>query len=201
MKKIIFATGNADKMKEIREILAGLAAEILAMKEAGIQADIVEDGKTFEENAVIKATAISKLTGEIVLADDSGLEVDVLDGRPGVWSSSFGGEEGNHARNNLRMMEELRRAGVKPGDRPSARFRCVMVLAGNGRVLAEFSGSVEGYMLTEPAGEGGFGYDPLFVPEGYDRSFAQLPMEVKNSMSHRARALAQVVEWMKERRA
>jgi len=99
------------------------------------------------------------------------------------------------------MMEELRRAGVKPGDRPSARFRCVMVLAGNGRVLAEFSGSVEGYMLTEPAGEGGFGYDPLFVPEGHDRSFAQLPMEVKNSMSHRARALAQVVEWMKERRA
>ena len=96
------------------------------------------------------------------------------------------------------MMEELRRAGVKPGDKPSARFRCVMVLARNGSVLAEFSGSVEGHMLTKPAGEGGFGYDPLFVPEGHELSFAQLPMEVKNSMSHRARALAQVVEWMKE---
>mgnify|MGYP000819470576 CR=1 FL=1 len=154
-----------------------------------------------KENATLKALSASRCIPGVLLADDSGLEVDVLDGRPGVWSSSFGGEEGNHARNNLRMMEELRRAGVKPGDRPSARFRCVMVLAGNGRVLAEFSGSVEGYMLTEPAGEGGFGYDPLFVPEGYDRSFAQLPMEVKNSMSHRARALAQVVEWMKERRA
>ena len=201
MKRLIFATGNENKMKEIREIMEGLPVEILSMKEAGIEADIVEDGLSFEENALIKARAVCRLAGEMVLADDSGLEVDVLDGRPGVWSSSFGGEEGNHARNNLRMMEELRRAGVKPGDRPSARFRCVMVLAGNGRVLAEFSGSVEGYMLTEPAGEGGFGYDPLFVPEGYDRSFAQLPMEVKNSMSHRARALAQVVEWMKKRRA
>lgn len=188
-------------MREIREILGDLGYEILSMKEAGIDVEIEENGKTFEENALIKARAVAACCDDLVLADDSGLEVDVLDGRPGVWSSSFGGEEGNHARNNLRMMEELRRAGVKPGDRPSARFRCVMVLAGNGRVLAEFSGSVEGYMLTEPAGEGGFGYDPLFVPEGYDRSFAQLPMEVKNSMSHRARALAQVVEWMKERRA
>ena len=105
----------------------------------------------------------------------------MLGGRPGVWSSSFGGEEGNHARNNLRMMEALRRAGVKPGDKPSARFSCVMVLARNGSVLAEFSGSVEGHMLTEPAGEGGFGYDPLFVPDGHELSFAQLPMEVKNS--------------------
>ena len=201
-ERIVFATGNKDKMREIRMILSDLDLPILSMKEAGVSADIVEDGKTFLENALIKARAISRLLpNDVIMADDSGLEVDVLDGRPGVWSSSFGGEEGNHARNNLRMMEELRRAGVKPGDRPSARFRCVMVLAGNGRVLAEFSGSVEGYMLTEPAGEGGFGYDPLFVPEGYDRSFAQLPMEVKNSMSHRARALAQVVEWMKERRA
>ena len=178
---LVVATRNAHKTGEIRAMLAGKWE--------------VKDLSDYPQ-----APPVDEIPG-VLLADDSGLEVDVLDGRPGVWSSSFGGEEGNHVRNNLRMMEELRRAGVKPGDRPSARFRCVMVLAGNGRVLAEFSGSVEGYMLTEPAGEGGFGYDPLFVPEGYDRSFAQLPMEVKNSMSHRARALAQVVEWMKERRA
>lgn len=197
-KRLIFATGNAGKMREIREILGDLGYEILSMKEAGIDVEIEENGKTFEENALIKARAVAACCDDLVLADDSGLEVDVLDGRPGVWSSSFGGEEGNHARNNLRMMEELRRAGVKPGDKPSARFRCVMVLARNGSVLAEFSGSVEGRMLTEPAGEGGFGYDPLFVPEGHELSFAQLPMAVKNSMSHRARALAQVVEWMKK---
>ena len=195
MTDIYVATHNANKLREIGEILPGFAVH-------AEDPDVEETAPDFSGNALIKARAIAaRHMGDWVMADDSGLEVDVLDGRPGVWSSSFGGEEGNHARNNLRMMEELRRAGVKPGDRPSARFRCVMVLAGNGRVLAEFSGSVEGYMLTEPAGEGGFGYDPLFVPEGYDRSFAQLPMEVKNSMSHRARALAQVVEWMKERRA
>ena len=118
----------------------------------------------------------------------------MLDGRPGVWSSSFGGEEGNHARNNLRMMEELRRAGVKPGDRPSARFRCVMVLAGNGRVLAEFSGSVEGYMLTEPAGEGGFGYDPLFYLPDAGMTFAELSGARKNAVSHRGRALAALAD-------
>ena len=184
---LVVATRNAHKTGEIRAMLAG-KWEVKDLSDYPQAPPVDETGVTFTENATLKALSASKCIPGVLLADDSGLEVDVLDGRPGVWSSSFGGEEGNHARNNLRMMEELRRAGVKPGDRPSARFRCVMVLAGNGRVLAEFSGSVEGY-------------DPLFVPEGYDRSFAQLPMEVKNSMSHRARALAQVVEWMKERRA
>ena len=197
---LVVATRNAHKTGEIRAMLAG-KWEVKDLSDYPQAPPVDETGVTFTENATLKALSASRCIPGVLLADDSGLEVDVLDGRPGVWSSSFGGEEGNHARNNLRMMEELRRAGVKPGDRPSARFRCVMVLAGNGRVLAEFSGSVEGYMLTEPAGEGGFGYDPLFVPEGHELSFAQLPMEVKNSMSHRARALAQVVEWMKERRA
>ena len=183
---LVVATRNAHKTGEIRAMLAG-KWEVKDLSDYPQAPPVDETGVTFTENATLKALSASRCIPGVLLADDSGLEVDVL--------------EGNHARNNLRMMEELRRAGVKPGDRPSARFRCVMVLAGNGRVLAEFSGSVEGYMLTEPAGEGGFGYDPLFVPEGYDRSFAQLPMEVKNSMSHRARALAQVVEWMKERRA
>ena len=194
---LVVATRNAHKTGEIRAMLAG-EWEVKDLSDYPQAPPVDETGVTFTENATLKALSASRCIPGVLLADDSGLEVDGLGGRPGVWSSSFGGEEGNHARNNLRMMEELRRAGVKPGDKPSARFRCVMVLARNGSVLAEFSGSVEGHMLTKPAGEGGFGYDPLFVPEGHELSFAQLPMEVKNSMSHRARALAQVVEWMKE---
>lgn len=195
---LVVATRNAHKTGEIRAMLAG-EWEVKDLSDFPQAPPVEETGVTFTENATLKAVSASKYIPGVLLADDSGLMVDVLDGRPGVWSSSFGGEEGNHARNNLHMMEELRRAGVKAGDKPTARFRCVMVLAKDGKVLAEFSGSVEGHMLTELAGDGGFGYDPLFVPEGYDLSFAQLPMEVKNSMSHRARALAQVVEWMKKR--
>ena len=194
---LVVATRNAHKTGEIRAMLAG-EWEVKDLADYPQAPPVDETGVTFTENATLKALSASRCIPGVLLADDSGLEVDVLGGRPGVWSSSFGGEEGNHARNNLRIMEELRRAGFKPGDKPSARFRCVMVRARNGSVLAEFSGSVEGHMLTAPAGEGGFGYDPLFVPEGHELSFAQLPMEVKNSMSHRARALAQVVEWMKK---
>lgn len=150
---LVVATRNAHKTGEIRAMLAG-KWEVKDLSDYPQAPPVDETGVTFTENATLKALSASRCIPGVLLADDSGLEVDVLDGRPGVWSSSFGGEEGNHARNNLRMMEELRRAGVKPGDRPSARFRCVMVLAGNGRVLAEFSGSVEGYMLTEPAGKG-----------------------------------------------
>ena len=179
---LVVATRNAHKTGEIRAMLAG-EWEVKDLSDYPQAPPVDETGVTFTENATLKALSASRCIPGVLLADDSGLEVDVLGGRPGVWSSSFGGEEGNHARNNLRMMEELRRAGVKPGDKPSARFGCVLV---------------EGHMLTKPAGEGGFGYDPLFVPEGHELSFAQLPMEVKNSMSHRARALAQVVEWMKE---
>jgi XTP/dITP diphosphohydrolase len=146
----------------------------------------------------LKALSASRVLPGIVLADDSGLEVDILDGKPGVWSSSFGGEEGNHDLNNKHMKQELLKAGVSSEDRPSARFRCVMVLAADGQVLADFSGSVEGNMLTEEAGCGGFGYDPLFVPQGFDQTFAELPMEVKNSLSHRGRALRQVLDWLKE---
>lgn len=156
-----------------------------------------ETGVTFTENATLKAISASRCIPGIILADDSGLEVDILGGRPGVWSSSFGGEEGNHELNNKHMIAELKKAGVSAGDKPSARFKCVMILAKEGKVLAEFAGCVEGSMLTELTGSGGFGYDPLFVPEGYEMSFAELPMEVKNSMSHRGRALAQVIEWMK----
>ena len=190
---LVVATRNAHKTGEIRAMLAG-KWEVKDLSDYPQAPPVDETGVTFTENATLKALSASKCIPGVLLADDSGLEVDVLDGRPGVWSSSFGGEEGNHARNNLRMMEELRRAGVKPGDRPSARFRCVMVLAGNGRVLAEFSGSVEGYMLTEPAGEGGFGYDPLFYLPDAGMTLAELSGARKNAVSHRGRALAAVAD-------
>lgn len=193
---LVVATRNTHKTAEIRAMLAG-TWEVRDLSSYPQAPAVDETGVTFTENATLKAVSASKCIPGVILADDSGLEVDILEGRPGVWSSSFGGEEGNHALNNRHMMEELLKAGVKAGDKPSARFRCVMILAREGRVLAEFSGSVEGHMLTAPAGEGGFGYDPLFVPETYEESFAQLPPEVKNSMSHRARALSQVVDWMK----
>lgn len=152
---------------------------------------VEETGSSFLENATLKAVAISRELEGLVLSDDSGLEVDALHGAPGVWSSSFGGEEGNHPKNNARLMAEM--AGK--ADR-AARFRCTMVLAEGGRVLADFSGIVEGRILDTPDGAGGFGYDPLFAPAGHDHSFAELGAGAKNALSHRGRALAQVVTWL-----
>jgi XTP/dITP diphosphohydrolase len=127
----------------------------------------------------------------MVLSDDSGLEVDALGGAPGVWSSSFGGGEGDHARNNARLLKEM--AGVS--DR-RARFRCTMVLASDGLELAHFSGTVEGRIIDEPRGTLGFGYDPLFIPDGHEQTFAELGEAAKNTLSHRSRALAQVIGWL-----
>ncbi len=187
---LVVATRNAHKTAEIREMI-GERFEVLDATAFPELPEVEETGTTFLENATLKAVAVSRLVGGLVLSDDSGLEVDALGGRPGVWSSSFGGEEGNHARNNERLVREME--GV--ADR-SARFRCVMVLARDGEVVADFSGAVEGRLLDSPSGDGGFGYDPLFVPEGHDRSFAELGSEVKNGMSHRGRALRQVVAWL-----
>lgn len=155
---------------------------------------VEETGTTFLENATLKALAISREVTGMTLSDDSGLEVDALGGAPGVWSSSYGGEEGNHPKNNARLLAEM--AGKT--DR-AARFRCTMVLAEGGRVLADFSGTVEGRILEEPFGAGGFGYDPLFAPEGHEQSFAELGPEIKNALSHRGRALAKVVAWLESR--
>ncbi len=155
--------------------------------------EIEETGTTFLENARLKAEGISRHVDGWVLSDDSGLEVDALDGAPGVWSSSFGGEEGNHPRNNQRLMREME---GKPGR--SARFRCTMVLARGGAEEAHFTGAVEGSIVAELRGTEGFGYDPLFVPEGYDKTFGELGDEVKNTLSHRSRALVQAVAYLAE---
>lgn len=153
--------------------------------------EIAETGATFLENATLKAEGIARCVAGWVLSDDSGLEVDAMGGRPGVWSSSFGGEEGNHGKNNLKLLAELE--GI--ADR-RARFRCAMVLARDGVARAHFTGSVEGRIADRPRGKLGFGYDPLFVPDGYDRTFAELGDGVKGSLSHRARALALVIVFL-----
>jgi XTP/dITP diphosphohydrolase len=153
--------------------------------------EIEETGTTFLENARLKAEGISRHIEGWVLSDDSGLEVDALGGAPGVWSSSYGGEEGNHAKNNARLLSEM----VGKADR-HARFRCTMVLARGGVEQAAFNGTVEGRLEESLHGAGGFGYDPLFVPEGHEQTFAELGDEVKNTLSHRARALQQVVAFL-----
>lgn len=190
---LVIATRNAHKTQEIREMI-GDRYKVLDANDFPDLPAVDETGSTFLENATLKALTISREVTALVLSDDSGLEVDALGGSPGVWSSSYGGEEGNHPKNNARLMTEM--AGKI--DR-SARFRCTMVLAADGKVLADFSGTVEGRILEAPYGAGGFGYDPLFAPEGHDRSFAELGPEVKNALSHRGRALAKVVEWLESR--
>ena len=195
MKKIIFATGNADKMKEIREILADLDAEILSMKEAGIQADIVEDGKTFEENAVIKATTISKLTGEIVLADDSGLEIDYLNKEPGVYSARYMGEHTDYHTKNASLIKRLE--GV-PDEKRTARFVCAIAAVVPGHEPIVVRGTIEGYIGDKPAGENGFGYDPIFYVPDLNCSTAELSPEEKNARSHRGNALRAMREELKQ---
>ena len=186
MKKIIFATGNADKMKEIRKILADLDAEVVSMKEAGIQADIVEDGKTFEDNAIIKATSISKLTGEIVLADDSGLEIDYLNKEPGVYSARYMGEETSYHVKNAHLIERLK--GV-PDEQRTARFVCCVAAAFPDRETAVVRGTIEGRIGYKEEGENGFGYDPIFYVPEYGCTTASMSSEAKNAISHRGKAL------------
>lgn len=186
MKRIIFATGNKDKLREINEILADLDIEVVSMKDAGIQIDIVEDGTTFEENAIIKAKAIHDLTGEAVLADDSGLEVDHLNKEPGVYSARYMGEDTSYHIKNMSLVERLE--GV-PDEKRTARFVCVIALvAEDGKVITT-RGDYEGIIGYEEKGENGFGYDPIFyVPEKGCYS-AELSREEKNAISHRGKAL------------
>lgn len=188
--RLILATRNAHKTNEIRAML-GDSFEVLNATQFPDFPEIDETGTTFLENARLKAIGISQRIDGWVLSDDSGLEVDALGGAPGVWSSSFGGEEGNHGKNNARLLADM--AGKT--DR-TARFLCTMVLARDGREQANFSGAVEGRLVDTLHGSGGFGYDPLFIPAGHDRTFAELGDEIKNTLSHRSRALEQVVSFL-----
>lgn len=191
MKKIIFATGNENKMKEIRQIMEDLPVEILSLKQAGITADIVEDGTTFEENALIKAKAIAEITGEIVLADDSGLEIDALNKEPGIYSARYMGEDTSYRIKNQNLIERLE--GVAEEKR-TARFVCAIAAAfPEGEVLTTI-GTIEGRIAHEEKGENGFGYDPIFYVPEFGCTTAELSEEEKNRISHRGNALRAMKE-------
>jgi XTP/dITP diphosphohydrolase len=188
--RLIIATRNAHKTEEIRAMMGG-RFEVLDATSFPEFPEIEETGVTFLENARLKAEGISARIEGWVLSDDSGLEVVALGGAPGVWSSSFGGEEGNHAKNNARLLAEM--AGQSER---AARFVCTMVLARGGVEQAHFQGVVEGRLVSALQGNAGFGYDPLFIPEGHERTFAELGDVVKNSLSHRSRALVQAIAFL-----
>ncbi len=196
MKKIIFATGNAGKMKEIRNILSDLPVQVLSMKEVGIQTDIVEDGKTFAENAVIKARAIMQLTGEVVLADDSGLEIDYLNKEPGIYSARYMGEDTSYRIKNANLIQRLE--GV-PDEKRTARFVCAIAAAFPDGTVKTTEGTIEGRIGYEEKGENGFGYDPIFYVPEFGCTTAELSEEQKNKISHRGRALTEMKEILKDK--
>lgn len=199
MKKILVATGNRHKTEEIRAML-GKVWLVEDLRDHPHLPSPVEDGATFSDNAKIKALAASReLPGMLVLSDDSGLEVDALNGAPGVISARYAGDGATDADNRARLKKELN-ALVKQGvPQPfTGRFRCCMVLAQNGKTLGEFNGSVEGRLLLDEEGAGGFGYDALFVPDGLKNSFGVLSAEIKNGLSHRARAISKMITFLNE---
>lgn len=184
--RIIFATSNEGKMKEIKMILNDLPYEIISLREAGIQAEIEENGSTFEENAMIKAKTIMEMTQEIVLADDSGLEIDALDKAPGIYSARYLGETTSYDYKNYYILDQLKEV---PEDKRTARFVCAIACAfPDGRCITK-RGTIEGRIGYNIAGENGFGYDPIFLVPEYNCTTAELTPEQKNKISHRAKAL------------
>jgi XTP/dITP diphosphohydrolase len=189
-QKLVIATGNEGKVKEIRNLFSGLGFEVLSMKDLGLKMEVEENQPDFAGNSFKKAGEISKATGEIVLADDSGLEVEALGGAPGVYSARFAGEPSDDQKNNEKLLTQLERV---PEGKRSARFRCVITLYyPDGRYL-QTEGICPGRIGFAPAGSGGFGYDPLFILDGYNKTMAELTMEEKNEVSHRATALKALI--------
>jgi len=193
MKRLVVATRNPGKIVEINALLAGLVDQISSTADLVDFPETVEDGATFEENALKKAREASCFSGLPALADDSGLVVDALDGRPGVFSARYAGEGAGDAANNARLLEECQDI---PGDRRHGAFLCVLAFVTPEGVERLFTGRVAGRILSAPRGEGGFGYDPLFLVDSFDRSMAELTLEEKNSVSHRAQAFVKFREYL-----
>lgn len=184
--RIIFATGNAGKMREIQLIMGDLGCPILSMKEAGADPEIIEDGKTFGENAEIKARAVWKCTGDIVLADDSGLVVDYINGEPGIYSARYMGEDTSYEVKNQNIIDRLKDAR---GDQRAARFVCNIAAVLPDGSVRHTEAAMEGVIAEKPAGSGGFGYDPILMIPEYGVTSAELTIEQKNRISHRGKAL------------
>jgi XTP/dITP diphosphohydrolase len=195
MLKLIIGTRNPGKRREIKELLKGLPLKLQGVEDYPDLPEIEEDGKTFQENAIKKATTLARLTGEWVVAEDSGLEVDALNGEPGVRSARYAGERATYAENNSKLLRAME--GVPP-ERRTARFRCVIALANPQGLLFLVEGECKGLISQEARGEEGFGYDPVFYPPGYGKTFAELGPQVKNQISHRAQALRKFVERLKQ---
>lgn len=194
--KLIIATRNTHKTQEIAQILPKYY-EVCSLADYPDAPEVEETGKTFAANAALKALGISEFTDGLVLADDSGLCVDALGGEPGIYSARYAGVHGDDAANNQFLLEKLR--ALPSTQAPfRARFVCAMCLAQNGHEIAAFEGTVEGQITLIPEGSEGFGYDPLFIPDGYDTSFGLLPASIKNAISHRSNALALLVDVLKE---
>ena len=197
INRLVIATGNTHKTEEIRKLLDPFIETIEDLQSYPEIGEIVETGLTFEDNAAIKAIAVGDYLGNssLVLSDDSGLEVKALEGQPGVFSARYAGENASDSQNRKKLLKELKKKDPNQSDW-SASFRCVMVLVRGSRRLAKFEGSVHGTISEVEKGDKGFGYDSIFIPEGFQNSFAELPLEIKNSMSHRGRALSDLKSWL-----
>lgn len=186
-RKLILSTNNENKVEEIRNILKNLPIKVLSKKDIGLgDLHVREDANSLEDNSKLKAKALASKTKYMVMADDSGLFVEALNGKPGVYSSRYGGEEGNDKRNNEKLLEEMK--GI-PYENRRAKFKTVISLINEDKEILFIQGECKGYIGFKLEGENGFGYDPLFIPQDYDRTFAQLGEEIKNIISHRAKAL------------
>jgi XTP/dITP diphosphohydrolase len=199
-KTLCIATRNQHKVTEMAPALSPFwevksSADYPEMTEHEV---IEETGDTFLANAMLKAVATSQIVPDYVLADDSGLEVDALDGAPGVFSARYGGIPSSMEKNNAKLLEELKRVGAMEPDQRRARFRCVLALSKDGQELASFDGVCEGIIAPAPRGLQGFGYDPLFVPQNFTRTFGQLSEKTKTTLSHRGLALKKFIQWCKE---
>ncbi len=192
--KLTIATRNAHKTQEIAQILPS-SFEVCSLANYPDAPEIVEDGDTFLANAALKAVGISRCISGLILADDSGLCVDALGGEPGIYSARYAGEHGDDEANNAYLLDKLRALPAEQGPF-TARFVCAMSLAQDGAEIAAFEGKVEGHITLSPEGKHGFGYDPLFIPLGYDTSFGLLPAEIKNAISHRSTALAMLSDYL-----
>lgn len=193
---LLLATRNPNKTREFRELL-GQPFNVIDLSSFPEIAIPEETGRTFEENAGLKAIAASKKLPNLVIADDSGLEVDALGGAPGVFSARYAGENAGDVSNVDKLLRELRKQNIATEKR-SARFRCVIALAQNGKLLGVFEGFVEGKIVDPPRGSGGFGYDPIFEPKGFDQTFAEITPESKNKISHRGQAIAALRKALRE---